>query len=47
MEITSTVIGLAILAMSFWFFQTYINLVYDVKIFNIMPITTFNVISIK
>lgn len=45
MEITSPVIGLVILAMSFWFFQTYIDHIYDVKVFNIAPIdiTTFGV----
>jgi hypothetical protein len=44
-ELSSTVIGLAILAMSFWFFQTYIAKVYSVSIFNIQPIdvATFGV----
>lgn len=42
-EINSSVIGLAILAMSFWFFQTYINRVYSVEVFTVAPIdmTTF------
>lgn len=44
-EISSSVIGLALLAMSFWFFQTYIDKVYSVHVFNIPPIdaTTFGV----
>jgi hypothetical protein len=44
-EINSTVIGLAILAMSFWFFQTYIDKVYSVEVFTVAPIdvTTFGV----
>lgn len=44
-EINSSVIGLAILAMSFWFFQTYIDRVYSVEVFTIAPIdvTTFGV----
>jgi len=44
-EINSTVIGLAILAISFWFFQIYIDKVYSVSVFNIQPIdvTTFGV----
>jgi heme/copper-type cytochrome/quinol oxidase subunit 2 len=37
-ELNSTVIGLAILAMSFWFFQTYIDRVYTVKITHIQTI---------
>lgn len=42
-EVNSSVIGLAILAMSFWFFQTYIDRVYSVEVFTIAPIdmTTF------
>lgn len=36
LEISSSVIGLVILALSFWFFQTYIKEVYDVSVFN-MP----------
>ncbi len=38
LEIKSSVIGLAILAMSFWFFQTYIGRVYSVEIVEILPI---------
>lgn len=42
-EVNSSVIGLAILAMSFWFFQTYIDRVYSVEVFTVAPIdmTTF------
>jgi hypothetical protein len=45
MEINSSVIGLAILALSFWFFQIYISHVYNVDVFNIPAIdmTTFGV----
>lgn len=44
-EINSSVIGLAILAMSFWFFQTYIDRVYSVEVFTVAPldVTTFGV----
>lgn len=44
-EIRSPVIGLIILALSFWFFQTYIQHVYNVNVFNIPPVdmTTFGV----
>ncbi len=44
-EINSSVIGLVILALSFWFFQTYINHVYNVDVFNIPAIdmTTFGI----
>ena len=44
-EISSTVIGLAILALSFWFFQTYVDRVYSIKVFEIQPIdaTTFGI----
>ncbi len=44
-EINSSVIGLAILAMSFWFFQTYIDRVYSVEIVTVAPldVTTFGV----
>lgn len=38
LEINSSVIGLVILAMSFWFFQTYIDRVYSVEIVQIAPI---------
>lgn len=38
LEINSSVIGLVILAMSFWFFQTYIDRVYSVEILQIAPI---------
>lgn len=42
-EISSSVIGLAILAISFWFFQAYIDKVYEIHTFTIQPIdvTTF------
>lgn len=45
LELTSSVIGLAILALSFWFFQTYVNHVYSVKVFDIpiIDLTTFGV----
>ena len=44
-KIKSSVIGIVILAMSFWFFQTYIDKVYNVDIEKIPPIdfTTFGV----
>jgi hypothetical protein len=44
-EINSSVIGLAILAMSFWFFQTYIDKVYAVDVQQIPPFdfTTYGV----
>jgi len=44
-DIASPVIGLAILALSFWFFQSYIEHVYSVNSFSIPPIdlTTFGV----
>jgi len=44
-EINSSVIGLVILALSFWFFQTYIDKVYSVETFQVRPIdvTTFGV----
>ncbi len=44
-ELSSTVIGIAILALSFWFFQTYIDRVYSVSVFHIPPVefTTFGV----
>lgn len=35
LEVSSSVIGLAILALSFWFFQTYVSEVYNVNIFEI------------
>lgn len=38
LEISSSVIGLAILAMSFWFFNIYIDRVYSVEILQIAPI---------
>lgn len=42
-ELSSTVIGLVILAMSFWFFQTYIDRVYAINITTLQPldVTTF------
>lgn len=44
-EISSSVIGLAILALSFYFFQTYIEEVYNIQVFNVQPVdlTTFGV----
>ncbi len=44
-ELSSTVIGIFILALSFWFFQMYIDKVYDVKIVTVSPIdiTTFGI----
>ena len=44
-ELSSTVIGIVILALSFWFFQTYIDKVYSVSVFNVQPVdvTTFGV----
>lgn len=42
-EINSSVIGLSILAMSFWFFQTYIDRVYSVEVkqFSTIDFSTF------
>jgi heme/copper-type cytochrome/quinol oxidase subunit 2 len=44
-EISSTVIGIVILALSFWFFQIYIDKVYSISIFNVQPldVTTFGI----
>lgn len=44
-ELSSTVIGIGILALSFWFFQTYVEKVYDVKVMTVAPIdiTTFGI----
>ncbi len=44
-ELSSTVIGIAILAMSFWFFHTYVDRVYSVNVFQVQPVdvTTFGV----
>ena len=44
-ELSSTVIGIVILALSFWFFQTYIEKVYEINIVTVPPIdlTTFGV----
>jgi len=38
-------IGIGILALSFWFFQTYVEKVYDVKVMTVAPIdiTTFGI----
>ena len=37
-ELSSTVIFIGILALSFWFFQTYVDKVYSVKITTVPPI---------
>lgn len=44
-ELSSTVIGIGILALSFWFFQTYVEKVYDLKVMTVAPIdiTTFGI----
>ncbi|AQR69446.1 hypothetical protein BZG29_14690 [Janthinobacterium sp. LM6] len=44
-DLRSTVIGIGILALSFWFFQTYVEKVYEVKVMTVSPIdvTTFGV----
>lgn len=44
-ELSSSVIGLVLIVLSFWFFQTYISRVYEVHIFQVPPIdaTTFGV----
>ena len=44
-ELSSTVIGIGILGLSFWFFQTYVDKVYDVKVTTVSPIdiTSFGV----
>jgi hypothetical protein len=37
-EINSSVIGIVILGLSFWFFQTYVSHVYDIKAIPLQPI---------
>lgn len=37
-ELNSSVIGIVILGLSFWFFQTYVNHVYDIKAIPLNPI---------
>ena len=44
-ELSSSVIGLIILVLSFWFFQAYIDKVYSVQVFDLplVDMTTFGV----